>query len=74
MKIMKCPSCGKEIPDNSKFCPECGTKIEIDSVENSAEMISVEVPSVNNDIEGKQPIKKHNKKRKRYGLLFFCHY
>lgn len=21
---MKCPQCGKEVPDNSKFCPECG--------------------------------------------------
>lgn len=69
MKIMKCPSCGKEIPDNSKFCPECGTKIEIDSVENSAEMIPVEVPSVNNDTEGKQPIKKHNKKKKKIWLI-----
>ena len=21
---MKCPQCGKEVPDNTKFCPECG--------------------------------------------------
>lgn len=61
MRIMKCPSCNKEIPDNSKFCPECGTKIT--SIENSAEMIPVEVPSVNNDTEENKPIKKHNKKR-----------
>lgn len=61
MKIMKCPSCNKEIPDNSKFCPECGAKIT--SVENSAEMIPVEVPSVNNDTEENKPIKKHSKKK-----------
>lgn len=61
MKIMKCPSCNKEIPDNSKFCPECGAKIT--SVEKSAEMIPVEVPSVNNNTEENQPIKKHNKKK-----------
>lgn len=24
---MKCPRCGKEIPDNSVFCQECGFKI-----------------------------------------------
>lgn len=23
---MKCPSCGKEIPDGSTFCPQCGNK------------------------------------------------
>ena len=26
MISMNCPSCGKEIPENSKFCPSCGTK------------------------------------------------
>ena len=67
MRIMKCPSCNKEIPDNSKFCPECGTKIT--SVENSAEMIPVEVPSVNNDTEENKPIKKHNKKKKKIWLI-----
>ena len=25
---MYCPSCGREIPDGSKFCPYCGFKIE----------------------------------------------
>jgi len=25
---MYCPSCGKEIPDSSKFCPSCGGKLE----------------------------------------------
>ena len=72
MRIMKCPSCSKEIPDNSKFCPECGTKIEITSIENSAEMIPVEVPSVNNDTEENKPIKKHNKKKKKICLVLLA--
>lgn len=25
---MKCPNCGKEIADDSKFCEYCGTKVE----------------------------------------------
>ena len=25
---MKCPSCGNEMPGNSKFCPSCGFKME----------------------------------------------
>ena len=26
--MIKCPKCGKSLPDNAKFCLECGTKIE----------------------------------------------
>ena len=26
---IKCPNCGKELPENAKFCLECGTKIEV---------------------------------------------
>ena len=25
---MRCPSCGKEVPENSKFCTSCGSKLE----------------------------------------------
>ena len=25
---MKCPVCGKEIPDNSKYCPYCGAQVQ----------------------------------------------
>ena len=25
---MNCPSCGKELKENSKFCSSCGEKIE----------------------------------------------
>ena len=27
-KTVKCPNCGKEVPEGSKFCGECGAKIE----------------------------------------------
>lgn len=27
-KTIKCPNCGKDVPEGSKFCAECGTKIE----------------------------------------------
>lgn len=26
--VIKCPTCGKELPETAKFCFECGTKIE----------------------------------------------
>ncbi|WP_027398380.1 zinc ribbon domain-containing protein [Anaerovorax odorimutans] len=29
MSLKICPSCGSEIPENSKFCLECGEKIEV---------------------------------------------
>ena len=36
---MKCPSCGKTIPDNTQTCPECGVKVpdsskDIDIIED----------------------------------------
>lgn len=27
-KTKKCPTCGNNVPENSKFCGECGTKLE----------------------------------------------
>lgn len=27
-KIIKCPSCGKDISDNAKICPGCGAKVK----------------------------------------------
>jgi uncharacterized membrane protein YvbJ len=27
--IMKCPRCGKELPDDAKFCNECGCNLEL---------------------------------------------
>ena len=26
--LIKCASCGKEIPSQSKFCPQCGAKVQ----------------------------------------------
>lgn len=28
MNEMKCPFCGKDIPDDSVFCPECGKRVK----------------------------------------------
>jgi len=28
MSLVCCPSCGKEVPENSKFCTNCGNKLE----------------------------------------------
>ena len=34
---MKCPNCGREIADDSKFCDFCGTKLVSDPVAPAAE-------------------------------------
>lgn len=26
-EIVKCPSCGKEVPDDANFCPNCAAKL-----------------------------------------------
>lgn len=59
---MKCPSCGAEIPDNSKFCSECGTKIENTS--------NYECDDDSKKIYEK--IKKHNKIVKIQGISIIC--
>ena len=41
---MKCPHCGQEHPDNTKFCPETGKKIEINK-EITSELIACTNPS-----------------------------
>lgn len=41
---MKCPHCGQEHPDNTKFCPETGLKIEIPQ-SSTSEMIACNNPS-----------------------------
>lgn len=41
---MKCPHCGQEHPDNTKFCPETGKKIEI-TKESTSELIACTNPS-----------------------------
>lgn len=52
---MYCPSCGKEIKDNSKFCLFCGTKIDPEQVKSYQE-------SLNNVDEFKELLE--DKKRK----------
>lgn len=65
---MKCPSCGAEIPDNSKFCPECGNKIEI--TQTSVEIVPIEVtPVTSNTTSVNQPIKKHHKIKKLWLVI-----
>lgn len=43
MALIKCNSCGNDIPDNAKFCPHCGAKTDngIESTEFSNEEGSV---------------------------------
>lgn len=33
---MFCPSCGKQIEDDSVFCPECGARVEVGAVGDDA--------------------------------------
>lgn len=38
-KMTKCPNCGKEISENSKFCSNCGAKIETSYCKNCGEKL-----------------------------------
>lgn len=33
---MFCPSCGKQIEDDSVFCPECGARVKVGAVGDDA--------------------------------------
>ena len=59
---MKCPRCGKKIPEDALFCPECGTKIsrvdaysESASTEDSKEKESAKEPGGASSSKGNQP-------------------
>lgn len=39
-KTVKCPNCGKEVPEGSKFCGECGAKIEEYVCKNCGEKLA----------------------------------
>jgi len=36
---MKCPSCGNEIPNDSKFCPFCGARINLERVNQESQKV-----------------------------------
>ena len=62
---MKCPNCGKEIQDGSKFCSLCGTKIEVkfEKVAPQQEILKdVEASTQNESIQPEAPKKKGNGK------------
>ena len=44
---MKCPYCGAEIPDNSKFCPICGQAISQEPVKEEIEEVNSPAHEVN---------------------------
>lgn len=65
---MRCPKCGAEIPDNSKFCSECGTKIEDTPVTSDTEIVPIEISPID-DTGIDQPIKKHHKRLKKFVVI-----
>ncbi|MGD0330198.1 MAG: zinc-ribbon domain-containing protein [Nitrososphaeria archaeon] len=38
MKTLQCPSCGKDMPNNSLFCPYCATKLGIEKSRSDEEI------------------------------------
>ena len=44
---MKCPYCGAEIPDNSKFCSICGQAIAVEPVKEEIEEVNSPAHEVN---------------------------
>lgn len=57
---MKCPNCGNEINDASKFCKECGTRIEVVSKPEITQ--SIEQEGMHSDLSsGTQVVRKSNK-------------
>lgn len=57
---MKCPNCGKEIRDESKFCDACGTKIEESILEDVFNQEATSQPSPEPQQKSVSPKKKGN--------------
>lgn len=57
-KVIKCPSCGTEIPSFTAICPGCGHEINSDRVSASLKAFIAEINECDEAIAKKPPIKK----------------
>ncbi len=62
MSLNKCPKCGKEITEDSKFCGNCGAVIENESVQSSQTKFSSHQTTVQGELLKLLKMKKPNKK------------
>ena len=58
-KVIKCPSCGTEIPSFTAICPGCGHEINSDRVSASLKAFIAEINECDEAIAKKPPIKKN---------------
>ena len=51
---MRCPSCGKENPNDARFCNECGSELDFSIEETEPQQIPSAESSVNADFVGRE--------------------